>query len=82
MGRRPCAEGSPAGLHAAGIAAGAIEPLQPSSSEFVEKASGIRSRYVVDKVVHGDERLEQLVGTPKYGETDIFKGYIKRELKR
>jgi beta-ketodecanoyl-[acyl-carrier-protein] synthase len=31
------------------IAAGAIEPLQPSSSEFVEKASGIKARYVVDK---------------------------------
>lgn len=31
------------------IAAGEIEPLQPSSSEFVEKASGIKSRFVVDK---------------------------------
>jgi beta-ketodecanoyl-[acyl-carrier-protein] synthase len=35
--------------NAAFIAAGAIEPLQPSSSEFIEKASGIRSRYVVEK---------------------------------
>lgn len=35
--------------NAARIAAGEIEPLQPSSSEFVEKASGIKSRYVVDK---------------------------------
>jgi beta-ketodecanoyl-[acyl-carrier-protein] synthase len=35
--------------NAAAISAGAIEPLQPSSSEFVEKASGIKSRYVVDK---------------------------------
>jgi beta-ketodecanoyl-[acyl-carrier-protein] synthase len=34
---------------AARIAAGDTEPLQPSSSEFIEKASGIRSRYVVDK---------------------------------
>ncbi len=31
------------------IEAGEIEPLQPSSSEFIEKASGIKSRYVVDK---------------------------------
>ncbi|MEO1136202.1 MAG: beta-ketoacyl-ACP synthase III [Pseudomonadota bacterium] len=31
------------------IASGEIEPLQPSSSEFVEKASGIKSRYVLDK---------------------------------
>ncbi|MFN3960237.1 MAG: beta-ketoacyl-ACP synthase III [Parvularculaceae bacterium] len=35
--------------NAAKIASGAIEPLQPSSSEFVEKASGIKSRHVVDK---------------------------------
>ena len=31
------------------IAAGAVEALQPSSVEFVEKASGIRSRYVMEK---------------------------------
>ena len=35
--------------NAAAISAGAIEPLQPSSSEFVEKASGIKARFVVDK---------------------------------
>ncbi len=35
--------------NAAAIAAGDIEPLQPSSAEFVEKASGIQSRFVVDK---------------------------------
>jgi beta-ketodecanoyl-[acyl-carrier-protein] synthase len=35
--------------NAARIAAGDIEPLQPSSSEFIEKASGIKSRNVVDK---------------------------------
>ena len=35
--------------HAAGIDAGAVKALQPSSPEFIEKASGIRSRYVVDK---------------------------------
>ncbi|GAA4652318.1 beta-ketoacyl-ACP synthase III [Kistimonas scapharcae] len=31
------------------IAAGEIDPLQESNSEFIEKASGIRSRYVVDR---------------------------------
>nr|WP_205512388.1 beta-ketoacyl-ACP synthase III [Rhodopseudomonas sp. BR0M22] len=31
------------------IEAGEIEPLAPSSSEFIEKASGIKSRYVVAK---------------------------------
>lgn len=35
--------------HASEIAAGDMEPLQPSSVEFIEKASGIKSRYVMDK---------------------------------
>lgn len=35
--------------HAAEIAAGTIEPLQPSSAEFIEKASGIKSRFVMSK---------------------------------
>lgn len=35
--------------HAAEIAAGSLEPLQPSSVDFIVKASGIHSRYVMDK---------------------------------
>jgi beta-ketodecanoyl-[acyl-carrier-protein] synthase len=35
--------------HAADIAAGRAEPLTASSSEFIVKASGIRSRHVVNK---------------------------------
>lgn len=35
--------------NASEIAAGKVEPLQPSSAEFVEKASGIKSRYVMNK---------------------------------
>ncbi|WP_111656853.1 beta-ketoacyl-ACP synthase III [Isoalcanivorax indicus] len=35
--------------HAADIEAGRVEPLQPSSAEFIEKASGIRQRYVLNK---------------------------------
>ena len=35
--------------NAAAIEAGEVEPLQPSSPEFIEKASGIKSRFVVDK---------------------------------
>ena len=35
--------------NAAAIAAGDIAPLQPSSAEFIEKASGIKSRYVMDR---------------------------------
>src|ERR1035437_11148045 len=36
--------------HAAEISAGKFEPIQESSVEFIEKASGIRQRYVMDKV--------------------------------
>ena len=35
--------------HATAIAAGTVAPLAESSSEFVFKASGIKSRYVMDK---------------------------------
>ena len=35
--------------HADQIAAGSLSALQPSSAEFVEKASGIKSRYVMNK---------------------------------
>ena len=35
--------------HAAEIAAGSLQPLAPSSSEFIFKASGIQSRYTVNK---------------------------------
>lgn len=34
--------------HAAGIASGEVVALQPSSVEFIEKASGIKQRYVID----------------------------------
>ncbi len=37
------------GEHAAEIEAGTVEALTPSSVEFIEKASGIKARYVVDK---------------------------------
>ena len=35
--------------HAAEIARGDVDALQPSSVEFIEKASGIKSRHVMDK---------------------------------
>lgn len=35
--------------NAEAIAAGELEALTPSSSEFIEKASGIKSRFVVEK---------------------------------
>lgn len=36
--------------HSAEIAEGEVEALTPSSVEFIEKASGIKSRFVLDKV--------------------------------
>ena len=35
--------------HKDAIAAGHEEPMQPSSAEFIEKASGIKNRYVMNK---------------------------------
>lgn len=35
--------------HSAAIALGELEELQPSSAAFIDKASGILSRYVIDK---------------------------------
>ncbi|WP_337188374.1 beta-ketoacyl-ACP synthase III [Phenylobacterium sp.] len=35
--------------HADAISAGEVEALAPSSVEFIEKASGIKSRFVIDK---------------------------------
>ncbi len=43
--------------HAAAIAAGDTAALVPSSEGFIEKASGIRSRYVVDKAGVIDPRV-------------------------
>ena len=37
--------------NAAAIEAGEVEALSPSSDEFIVKASGIKSRYVLDKDV-------------------------------
>jgi beta-ketodecanoyl-[acyl-carrier-protein] synthase len=36
-------------VHAAAIEAGTIQPLAESNTEFIVKASGIKSRYVMDK---------------------------------
>ncbi|NKF24433.1 beta-ketoacyl-ACP synthase III [Solimonas marina] len=36
--------------HAAAIAAGTVAAMAPSSSEFIVKASGIKSRHVIDKI--------------------------------
>lgn len=50
--------------HREAIAAGEVEARQPSSAEFIEKASGIRSRYVVEK----DHILDPQVMCPRLPE--------------
>ncbi|MET0407614.1 MAG: beta-ketoacyl-ACP synthase III [Hyphomicrobium sp.] len=43
--------------HQRAINAGEVAPLLPSSAEFIEKASGIKSRHVVDKAGILDHRV-------------------------
>lgn len=43
--------------HAQAIAAGEMEPLQPSSVEFIEKASGIKARHVMSKAAVLDPEI-------------------------
>ncbi|PLW83274.1 beta-ketoacyl-ACP synthase III [Kineobactrum sediminis] len=44
------------------IAAGEQAPVQPSSAEFIEKASGIKSRYVINKAgILDPERMVPLI---------------------
>jgi beta-ketodecanoyl-[acyl-carrier-protein] synthase len=50
--------------HATDIAAGKVQPLQESSVDFVVKASGIKSRYVVEK----DHILDPEVMCPRIPE--------------
>jgi beta-ketodecanoyl-[acyl-carrier-protein] synthase len=50
--------------HAADIAAGTAQPLAASSEGFIDKASGIRQRYVIDK----DGVLDPKRMCPRFGE--------------
>lgn len=50
--------------HAEAISAGEVEPLQPSSVEFIEKASGIKARHVMTK----EPILDPEVMAPRFEE--------------
>ncbi|RZV32044.1 MAG: beta-ketoacyl-ACP synthase III [Sphingomonadaceae bacterium] len=52
--------------HADAIEAGEMEPLQPSSVEFIEKASGIRSRHVINKA----PIIDPAVMEPRHADRD------------
>jgi beta-ketodecanoyl-[acyl-carrier-protein] synthase len=56
--------------NAEAIAAGAVAPLEVSSEGFIEKASGIKSRYVVDKTgVLDPERMAPHI--PERGDEEL-----------
>ena len=50
--------------HGAAIAAGEVAELQPSSVEFIEKASGVKSRHVMSK----QSLLDPAILTPRWDE--------------
>ena len=50
--------------HAAAIAAGELAELQPSSVEFIEKASGVKSRHVMSKA----SLLDPAIMSPRWDE--------------
>ena len=59
--------------HASEIEAGEIAPLSPSSAEFVEKASGIKSRFVIDKDgVLDTQRMKPFIPARDNAETSIL----------
>jgi len=59
--------------HAAAIEAGELEPLSPSSAEFVEKASGIKSRFVIDKAgVLDTRRMKPFIPARENTEVSIL----------
>lgn len=59
--------------HASEIEAGDIAPLSPSSAEFVEKASGIKSRFVIDKDgVLDTQRMKPFIPARDNTETSIL----------
>lgn len=59
--------------HASEIEAGEIAPLSPSSAEFVEKASGIKSRFVIDKDgVLDTQRMKPFIPARDNTETSIL----------
>jgi beta-ketodecanoyl-[acyl-carrier-protein] synthase len=69
--------------HAAAIAAGAREALRESSPEFIEKASGIRQRYVHDRTGLMDpERMCPNIPDRPDGELSVQAEYAVRAAER
>ncbi|WP_170002965.1 beta-ketoacyl-ACP synthase III [Pseudopontixanthobacter vadosimaris] len=62
--------------NAAAIAAGEVEALQPSSVEFIEKASGIKARYVMSK----EPVLDPATMEPRIAERDDDEMSIMAEI--
>jgi beta-ketodecanoyl-[acyl-carrier-protein] synthase len=59
--------------HAEAIASGDLAPLQPSSVEFIEKASGIKARYVMNKAgILDPERMVPDIPDRANGEPSVM----------
>jgi beta-ketodecanoyl-[acyl-carrier-protein] synthase len=59
--------------NAAAIAAGEAQALEPSSVEFIEKASGIKARYVMDKAgVLDPDRMTPVLPARPNGELSLM----------
>jgi hypothetical protein len=61
-----------------------VQGSQPDTVDFTHEfmADYLAARYVVERMRRDHEPIEALRGTAKHGETDIFNGYIARELLR
>ncbi len=61
-----------------------VQGLQPGTVDFAHEfmADFLAARYVVNQVKAGKGKLENLMGQSNQGETNVFRGYLKRELSK
>lgn len=59
-----------------------VQGRKPGTVDFAHEfmADFLAARYVVKRVRARKDRIEMLIGQPTQGETDVFRGYLKREL--
>jgi len=59
-----------------------VQGRQPGTVDFAHEfmADFLAARYVVKRVKARKDTFEILIGQPAQGETDVFRGYLKREL--
>jgi hypothetical protein len=59
-----------------------VQGRKPGTVDFAHEfmADFLAARYVVKRVKGRKDAIEILIGQPTQGETDVFQGYLKREL--